>query len=145
MLYVREGAYVYVCVYMCSRMPASIELSIKLVVCLYMCMYLHVSSSAYINMCISFFKLHVSACIMYVCHFFACIWYVSCMYVYVLHVLAQTSTLTVTTWQNHHLPSCNILFATSYLQHLILVCLLHPTHSWFNLLKSPFRVKNGLT
>ena len=56
-------------------------------------------------MCISFFKLHMCknacTCMYHVCIFFACIWYESCMYVYVLHVLTQTSTLTVITWQNH--------------------------------------------
>ena len=31
------------------------------------------------------------------------------------------------------------------MQHLILMCILSPPHSWFNLSKSPFRVKNGLT
>ncbi len=65
-----------------------------------MCMYLHVCC-AYNNVCIRFQVVYVqNVCMYHVCiDFFACIW-LYLMHVYVLHVLAQTSTLMVITCQN---------------------------------------------
>ncbi len=113
-------------------------------VCMYlkcMCMYevLYVYVCAYVRM------YHV--CIMHVFVFFACIWYVSCMckYVYVLHALAQTNTITDITWQNDLLQGSQHAGPTQGSDELVPICFVPPSmtppHTRFGALPRAARVE----
>jgi hypothetical protein len=83
--YAAKGVYMYlhvfdcICMYHCCMLWTMHHgMCMYTCMCVCICMYpVHMTIFAYHFSSFICAKMHVSACIMYVCTFFACIWYVS--------------------------------------------------------------------